>query len=211
MRVTGNRIIVNRIEQFVLQRCLGIGVNRSRMRGLRARLLQVKPFRIGDLKDFRCERGSASVEFVLWVLPLFLPLVIVIGQVSEIASSKMEAMQLARTALRAFVSAPNTATGHLRVQQVLSLSPGTKMSYNLGCAMKPCIRPNNFVQLTLIDHGSEIQVSVATGTGRWIEGEPGFKPVDTNAQGIADVEALEDSLSWVEHLGDVMDRLNRGK
>ena len=157
------------------------------------------------LSHFVSERGSASAEFVLWVIPLFLPLIILIGQVSEIGSAKIESMQLARTALRAFVSAPNTSTGHLRVRQVLALGGGEVSSYSVICKASPCIQPNNLVKLTLVNPSGKVRVAVAVGTGRWIPGEAGFSPSDLNSKQTSEMQELEDSLSWLEKIRDVID------
>jgi len=153
----------------------------------------------------RSERGSASTEFVLWVIPLFIPLIILIGQVSEIGSSKIEAMQLARTALRAFVSAPDAATGHLRVKQVLAYGGRGEYSYFVRCKSNPCIQPNNIVQLTLNGPSPKVRVVVAMESGLWVQGEPGFNPIDVNSKQSNEMTALENALSWLESLSDAID------
>ena len=156
------------------------------------------------MKHLQGERGSASTEFVLWVIPLFLPLIILIGQVSEISSSKIETLQLARTALRAFVSAPDTSTGHLRIKQVLALGGSGENAYRVSCKMTPCIQPNNFVRLTLSAKSPGVRVVVATGTGRWVQGEAGFIPSNANIKQGADMEAIENSLDWLDSVREVV-------
>jgi hypothetical protein len=159
---------------------------------------------IRGMKHLQGERGSASAEFVLWVIPLFLPLIILIGQVSEISSSKIETLQLARTALRAFVSAPDTSTGHLRIKQVLALGGSGENAYRVSCKMTPCIQPNNFVRLTLSAKSPGVRVVVATGTGRWVQGESGSTPSNVNMKQGAEMEAIENSLDWLDSVREVV-------
>jgi hypothetical protein len=159
---------------------------------------------IRGMRHLQGERGSASAEFVLWVIPLFLPLIILIGQVSEISTSKIETLQLARTALRAFVSAPDTSTGHLRIKQVLALGGSGENAYRVSCKMTPCIQPNNFVRLTLSAKSPGVRVVVATGTGRWVQGESGSTPSNVNMKQGAEMEAIENSLDWLDSVREVV-------
>lgn len=68
------------------------------------------------------ERGSASVEVVLFAMPLFIPLIMLASHVASVSASKIEISHLARTSLRAFVTASSTPLGHARVQQVLQVA-----------------------------------------------------------------------------------------
>jgi hypothetical protein len=74
------------------------------------------------LRLLREEDGSASVELVIFAMPLFIPLLMLASHAMALSSSKIETSHLARTALRAFVTAPSTPLGHARVQQVLQVS-----------------------------------------------------------------------------------------
>jgi hypothetical protein len=150
------------------------------------------------------ERGSASLEFVAIAIPLFIPLIILVGQVTAISTAKMEDLQIARTALRAFVDAPNSSIGEMRVREILSLSQSASQSSNksasqssnqsanpsanpsasqstgldfrIDCRYLPCIQPNNRVRLTLINSQTQNEVVVSLATGKWIEGEAGYVP-----------------------------------
>lgn len=157
------------------------------------------------------EKGSASAEFVLWVIPLFLPLIILIGQVSEVGSFKIETMHLARTALRAFVTAPDTSTGHLRIRQVLGYVGKENSPYLIGCKRMPCIQPNNLVKLTLDGPTPQVRVVVVMETGRWVQGEPGFNPSDVNSKQSRQMGLLENSLSWLENVKDAIDSVGVSK
>lgn len=72
----------------------------------------------------RDERGSASVELVVFAIPLFVPLILLASHLTVVSASKVEMAHLARTSLRAFATAESTTLGHARVRQVLDLSTG---------------------------------------------------------------------------------------
>ena len=50
------------------------------------------------------ERGSATSEFILIALPLFVPALLFFVAISQVSRAEMEASMLAREALKAFVS-----------------------------------------------------------------------------------------------------------
>jgi hypothetical protein len=81
---------------------------------------------VGTLHRFlarlRNEDGSASVEMVTFAIPLFIPLLLLASHTMTVASSKIEVSHLARTSLRAFVTASSTPLGHARIQQVLGIA-----------------------------------------------------------------------------------------
>ena len=54
-------------------------------------------------KSMKNERGSASVEFVLLALPLFIPIFIFLNQFSQLSSQEMALQTLARESVRAFI------------------------------------------------------------------------------------------------------------
>jgi len=42
-------------------------------------------------------------------------------------------------------------------------------------------------------------------SGLWIQGEPGFNPIDMNSKQSRDMTALENVLSWLENLSEAID------
>ena len=74
----------------------------------------------------RDEGGSASVELIVFAIPLFVPLILLASQVTVVSASKVEMAHLARTSLRAFATAENTTLGHARIRQVLDLAINTE-------------------------------------------------------------------------------------
>ncbi|MFM8384283.1 MAG: hypothetical protein ACKN96_04795 [Actinomycetota bacterium] len=119
------------------------------------------------------ERGSATSEFILIALPLFVPALLFFVSISQVSKAEMEASMLARESLKAFVSSENDAEAHQRTRLLLSQYSqlgvaGRKTSsrenslsdqYAINCSMNPCIQPGAQVELTLfsfVDIESEI-------------------------------------------------------
>ena len=161
------------------------------------------------------ERGSASVEMVIFAMPLFIPLILLASHAASVSSSKIEISHLARTSLRAFVSAPSTPLGHARIQQVLLVAEGRDMqardiglnlssphgtgsrfSYRLECRNLPCIQPSNRVRITIEDRKVGTSVAATLNTDQWIQGEPGYQSTHSRpVVGHHDVVELEEKIA----------------
>lgn len=130
------------------------------------------------------ERGSATSEFILIALPLFIPALLFFVSISQVSRAEMEASMLAREALKAFVSSDNDAEAHLRARLLLSQyseltaserktrSSQNSLSeeYSISCSTYPCIQPGAQVELTLfslIDVESEISGIEQTPGNAW--------------------------------------------
>lgn len=66
------------------------------------------------------QRGSATSEFVLLALPLFVPALIFFASISQVSRAEMEGSMLAREALKAFTTGQDDREGHLRVRLLLN-------------------------------------------------------------------------------------------
>jgi hypothetical protein len=108
--------------------------------------------------DFMDERGSATTEFVLLALPLFLPALLFFLSLSNSANSEMEASFLARQAVNAFVGGKNDLEAHMRVDALLKEFQKNEMAeksnegiikYSIRCSDFPCITRGGEVELTL--------------------------------------------------------------
>ena len=111
------------------------------------------------------ERGSATSEFVLLALPLFIPALLFFISMANLSKSEMNTSMLAREALAAFTSSGNDIEGHHRTRLLLdyystsnstlaSLSgsnsnKGEVIKYSIKCATTPCIQPGSAVEMTL--------------------------------------------------------------
>jgi hypothetical protein len=130
------------------------------------------------------ERGSATSEFILIALPLFIPALLFFVSISQVSRAEMEASMLAREALKAFVSSDNDAEAHVRTRLLLSQysklttserktrSSQNSLSekYSISCSTYPCIQPGTQVELTLfslIDVESEISGIEQTPGNAW--------------------------------------------
>jgi Flp pilus assembly protein TadG len=60
------------------------------------------------------DSGSATVEFVLLALPLFLPIFIYVTQFAEISNKELSARTLVREVVRAYVASENVDAAEQR-------------------------------------------------------------------------------------------------
>jgi len=181
--------------------------------------------RVDVLKWLREDRGSASVEMVTLAIPLFIALVMLASHVTVVSASKIEISHLARTALRAFVTASSTPLGHARVQQVLQSDDAAftqswaldsdgggalvgegRISYFIECHRIPCIQPSNRVRITLEDRLLGTRVAASLTTDQWIQGEPGYMPREDRILGLRDVADLEERIAPFLDAKDVIDQ-----
>jgi hypothetical protein len=181
--------------------------------------------RVDALRWLRDDRGSASVEMVTLAIPLFIALIMLASHVTAVSASKIEISHLARTALRAFVTASSTPLGHARVQQVLQSDDAAstqswaldsdgggalvgkgRISYFIECRRLPCIQPSNRVRITLEDRLLGTRVAASLTTDQWIQGEPGYLPREDRILGLRDVADLEERIAPFLDAKDVIDQ-----
>lgn len=140
----------------------------SKLQGL---LKGVSPKKIMRLLD---QRGSASVEFSILAIPLFIPLFIFIGQFAHASDSQDSLRTLARESVRAFVSSSDDQIAYYVVNQVVVKGGKLLGQENIGvqitCSTSPCISPDAqvIVQLTSSNPGSSpFQVSAIEYVSPW--------------------------------------------
>jgi hypothetical protein len=106
----------------------------------------------------RCERGSATVEFVALALPLFVPIIFFLHQFASISGQEEIARTLAREGARAFVTSSNQSSAAaamnaviLRAGRELGLKEDEfeRMAINLECSSSPCYSPNGKIIVTV--------------------------------------------------------------
>jgi len=127
-----------------------------------------------------CNRGSASVEFSLLAIPLFIPLFIFMAQFSHSSDAQDSLRSLARESARAFVTSKDDETAFYVANQVVIKgaqllgydpnSPETAFELRILCASRPCIAPDNrvLVQLTMKTSGkSQAQVAAIEYVSPW--------------------------------------------
>lgn len=134
-------------------------------------------------KQFLDDQGSASVEFVLLALPLFIPIFIFLGQFSAVSSHEMALQTLSRESLRAFIESNSDEAGGILIREViekggrnlgLSSREIAAIDVDFQCSKTPCHSPNGRVRITLtmdpsISHGREVSAGAQEYFSPWID------------------------------------------
>jgi hypothetical protein len=113
------------------------------------------------IQPFARENGSALVEFVVFAIPLFIPLVFFINTFAAQSFAEIAYQNIARQSLRAFVASSDFETGIRKIEYILDnsdLMPTPK--YKISCPVAKCFTPGTVVSIELL--GS---VTVRTGIG----------------------------------------------
>lgn len=132
-------------------------------------------------RNIKDERGSASVEFVLLALPLFIPIFIFLNQFSTLSSQEMALQTLARESVRAFIESNNDQSGGALVNQVITLGGAklglepeeiSEINSEIKCSTRPCHLPNGRVRITLTmdaigNDGRSVQASAQQYFSPW--------------------------------------------
>ena len=120
--------------------------------------------------DFRDEQGSATGEFVLIALPLFLPALLFFLAMSQIARAEMETTFIAREAVRAFTTGSDDDSAHARVRSLLAEYDLSPLSYQVLCSTQPCITPGAEVELIVFEELDDVRLSegsISSGSNFW--------------------------------------------
>jgi Flp pilus assembly protein TadG len=127
------------------------------------------------------EEGSASVEFVVLALPLFIPIFIFLGQFSVVSSHEMVLQTLARESLRSYIESSNDESGEALIRQVIEVG-GKSLGLSqqeiraiyveMMCSKSPCHQPNGRVRITLtmdpsVSHGRTIEAAAQEYFSPW--------------------------------------------
>lgn len=105
------------------------------------------------------ETGSASVEFVILAIPLFLPIFIYLTQFAELSNSELKARSLVRQVVRAYVASESSDDAERRANFVLNFGARqmgirdqeiSSMRLTFSCSASPCLTPGARVRGNLI-------------------------------------------------------------
>ena len=103
-------------------------------------------------------RGSASVEFSILAIPLFIPLFIFIAQFSHSSDAQDSLRTLARESVRAFVSSSSDEIAFGVAEQVIKKGGAILGHENIKariiCSASPCISPDARVLIRLVSRSS---------------------------------------------------------
>ena len=125
--------------------------------------------------------GSASIEFVVLALPLFIPIFIFLGQFSNASSHETVMQTLARESLRSYIESSDGESGEALIRQVievggknlgLSQDEIRAIGVEMKCSKNPCHLPNGRVRITLtmdpsVNHGRIVQAAAQEYFSPW--------------------------------------------
>jgi len=102
--------------------------------------------------------GSAIAEFLIFTLPFFTVFLILITQIHSKSMALLESNNLARQAVRAFVTSPSAELAMIRANQVIELYKSNlaqdaqrsrPINLTINCQEFPCFSPGNKVSATV--------------------------------------------------------------
>ena len=118
--------------------------------------------------------GSASVEFSMLAIPLFIPLFIFISQFSHSSDAQDSLRTLARESVRAFVSSANDEIAFGVAEQIIekggAILGHENIEIRILCSASPCISPDTRVLVRLTSKSSsnaKIEVSAIEYVSPW--------------------------------------------
>jgi Flp pilus assembly protein TadG len=134
--------------------------------------MKIKPFQ----ELIKSEEGSAIIEFVIYALPLFVPLIIYLTAINQSAQIQYEARNFARQIARAYVTSPNQEFTETRISAVKKVFIDSTFATNridsnprieISCSLNPCLLPNGKVSITVyltskFSHSSASATAVQT-------------------------------------------------
>jgi Flp pilus assembly protein TadG len=106
----------------------------------------------------KSEEGSAIIEFVIYALPLFVPLIIYLTAINQSAQIQYEARNFARQVARAYVTSPTQEITEARISAVKKVFVDSTFAANkidsnprieISCSLNPCLSPNGKVSVTV--------------------------------------------------------------
>lgn len=126
------------------------------------------------------ESGSATVEFVLLAVPLFLPVFIYLTQFAEVSNKEISARTLVREVVRVYATSENLGAAEQRANAVLQYgadrlgftrSEIASMELTFTCSSFSCLKPGERVRADLrlqlpLSH-REVHVSAQEYVSPW--------------------------------------------
>jgi Flp pilus assembly protein TadG len=126
------------------------------------------------------DKGSAIIEFIVYALPLFVPLVIYLTSVNQVSEIQYEARNFARQTARAYVTSPTQDLTNARMFSVLEVFVKNSFTTNridshpkieISCSLNPCLTPNGKIKvnvvLTSISSGKSASATAIQTVDAW--------------------------------------------
>lgn len=110
-------------------------------------------------KFLKNQNGSAVVEFVIYALPLFVPLVIYLTSLNQSSEIQYEARNFARQLARAYVTSPSQDFAEARILSVTAVFVESSFMpkgidpvprIEIICSLNPCLSPNGKVEVKVL-------------------------------------------------------------
>lgn len=123
------------------------------------------------------ESGSASVEFVVLAIPLFLPIFLYLTQFADLSDSEMKARSLVRQVVRAYVASHSADDAQQRANFVLNFGARemgipneeiASMRLRFNCSSDPCLTPGAQVRANLTLESSTLHRSVHVSAQEYV-------------------------------------------
>ena len=102
--------------------------------------------------------GSASVEFVLLAIPLFVPILLFLNQFATLSNAELVTRNLVRESLRAYVTSENPFIAASRANETLRTGAQlvglnseeiNSLDLKFDCTKFPCLSPGGRIRATL--------------------------------------------------------------
>jgi hypothetical protein len=124
-----------------------------------------------------CQEGGAIIEFVALALPLFLPVFIFLNQYGQVSDTEASLRTLAREMSRAVVTSENDFIAERVALEVflkggaeLGLQEeidGREIQFSVQCRERPCLTPNNQVQVSIHSNSLSRTISAVAYVSPW--------------------------------------------
>ncbi len=128
----------------------------------------------------REEDGSASVEFAVLAIPLFIPLFLYMNTFASMSDGQDALRTLAREAARGFVTSSNDEIAYGVAHQIVTQGAqvlgyekalqNSEIQLHIECSTRPCISPNASITVSITRSERErpdIKVSAIAYVSPW--------------------------------------------
>ncbi len=124
------------------------------------------------------EEGSAILEFLIFALPLFIPLAMFLQNVNQSSQLQFDTNNYARQLARAYVTSPSAdyldarlnAVTQTFMARVFSKDSVTSIpNVSVQCASTPCLRPGSAIELSVIVKADNSQSVSRTSVKAYVD------------------------------------------
>lgn len=137
----------------------------------------LKRFASAVISTLKSQNGGAIVEFIGLALPLFIPIFIYLNQYALVSDTESSLRTLAREMSRALVTSENDNVAEAVAFEVFikggqALGFGDEiargdMKYQIQCRSRPCISPNNEIEVIIISIPLDREISAVEYVSPW--------------------------------------------